>query len=173
MFRTHILFALFFYILAVVIFPLNFSITLALVLCFGAILPDIDSPKSFVNKKFLLGAGKTVAVFSTHRGFWHSIFGLLISFTAAFLIIYFFNIKIIYAIALATGYFLHLLADSFTVSGIKWFWKASKFQPKGFVKTASFGENIFFIILIVAIFFLILGKQGIMGISAFASKIKF
>ena len=172
MFRTHLLFALFFYILTITIFQLNFSITLALVLCFGAIIPDIDSPKSFVNKKFLLGIGRTVAAFSDHRGFWHSIFGLLIFFTVALLITSFFHISIIYALVFTAGCFLHLLADSFTLSGVKWFWKASDFKSKGPVNTASVGENLFFGLLIFSMLLLIIGRPGFDGITAFISKIK-
>ncbi len=171
MFRTHILFALFFYLLFCKIFSFNLSITFGLVLCLGAILPDIDSPSSFINKHYLLGIGKTIAGFSEHRGFFHSLFGILIFFILSFIITYFFKLSMIYSAALSVGYFLHLAADSFTVSGIKWFWKASSFKTKGPIKTSSLGENLFFIVLILGIVYFIIGNQ-IQNITAFISKIK-
>ena len=170
MFRTHILFAIFFYLLTITILSINPSITFVLILSFGAILPHIDHPKSFVNKNYLFGIGKGISMFSTHRGFFHSVFGALIFFLISLLFIYFINISIIYPIALLCGYLLHLLADSFNVSGIKWFWKIGHIN--GPIRTASMFEQIFFFILIVLTFYLIIGNQGFHGITAFISKIK-
>lgn len=171
MFRTHILFALFFYILAINLFSLNFSILFTAILAFGAILPDIDSPSSFVNRKYLFGIGKGVSIFSTHRGFFHSIYGALIFFAASLIIIFFLKASIFFALALVFGYLLHLAADSLNVSGIKWFWKSG--HVKGPIVTASVSEQVFFILLLSATIYLIVGNQGIQNITAFVSKIGF
>lgn len=170
MFRTHILFALFFYILAIKLFSFNFSLIFALIIAFGSILPDIDSPSSFVNKKYLFGIGKTIAAFSTHRGFFHSIFGILIFFIGALIIIHFLKASVLYTIALVLGYFLHLAADSLNVSGIKWFWKSG--HIKGPIKTGSFFEQFIFIIFLISTIYLIIGNQSFQSIIAFVSKIK-
>ncbi len=168
MFRTHILFALFFYILTIQLFSLNFSIIFAAILAFGAILPDIDSPSSFVNKRYLLGIGKGIALFSEHRGFFHSVFGALIFFVIALIIIFFLKVSILYSLTLFFGYLLHLAADSLTVSGIKWFWKSGHIKWK--IRTGSVFEQLFFVVLLIAIFYLIIGNQGIQQITAFVSK---
>jgi len=149
---------------------LNFSITLALVLAFGSILPDIDHPQSFVNRNYLFGIGKSVSLFSTHRGFFHSIFGALVFFLISLLIIYPFNLSILYPIFLVSGYLLHLLADSLNISGIKWLWKTGHFS--GPIKTASIFEQVFFFILFGITIYLIVGNSGMDGITAFVSKIK-
>lgn len=171
MFRTHILFALFFYILTIQLFHLNFSIIFALLLTFGAILPDIDSPNSFVNKKYLLGIGKGIAAISEHRGFFHSLFGIFIFGVLSIITVYFLKVSFIYIIAIPLGYLLHLAADSLTVSGIKWFWKSG--HLKGPIKTGSIFEQLFFISLLALTIYLIIGNQKLQSITAFISKIKF
>ena len=172
MFRTHILFALFFYFLFIKIFSLDFSWIFTIVLCFGAILPDMDSPKSYVNRNYLFGLGKGISMFSKHRGFWHSIFGLLIFFIISFIVTYFTKVPIIFAFALPFGYFLHLAADSLNVSGIKWLWKSKKLHIKGKIKTGTVFEQVFFILLFSLTLYTIIGKQRIDEITAFVSKIK-
>ena len=171
MFRTHLLFALFAYIFVIKVFSLNFSILFALLLCFGTILPDIDSPESYVNKKYLLGFGKGIAFFSKHRGFWHSIFGLLI-FIALATFIFFINNYFIFVLALPLGYFLHLMADSLNPSGIKWFWKSNKLHLKWKIKTGHVTEQLFFVLILFLTTILVLGNKGIKEISAFVMNIK-
>lgn len=167
MFRTHIAFALLFYFLFLKIFSIAFLPLFALILCFGSILPDIDSPGSFVNAKYLLGVGKTVSMFSKHRGFWHSIFGCLIFSAISFAAIYFLNAQFILALALPTGYLLHLAADSFNVSGIKWFWKSG--HIKGPIRTGGIFEQLFFLTICIAGYFLFKQDVG-REISAFLIK---
>lgn len=175
MFRTHVIFALFFFILFLKIFSFNFSpnvsvIIFTIVLCFGSILPDVDSPGSFVNRKYLFGIGKGIAAFSEHRGFFHSIFGILLFAVIAFVAVYFIKTSFIYAIASPIGYFLHLAADSFTVSGINWLWKSG--HIKGPIRTGSIFEQFFFIALLVATVYIAVGSQGLQQITTFVSKIK-
>lgn len=170
MFRTHLLFSLFFYFLIIKIFSLNFSLVFMFLIAIGSILPDIDSPSSFVNRKYLFGIGKTVSLFSSHRGFFHSVFGLVVFFIVAFILINFLKLSLFYAVAFSLGYFLHLVADSLNVSGVKWFWKFGKI--KGPIKTAGTFEQFFFFVLIVLTAFLILEKQPFQSLTAFISKIK-
>lgn len=153
MFRTHLIFALFFYILFIKLFSQPFIIALATALLLGSAMPDIDSTGSWINRKARVT--KLVAALSGHRGFWHSIFGLLIFFIIAGILTALFKISFLYAHAFGSGYLLHLLADSITVTGINWFWKSGKL--KGFIKTGSLGENLFFVTLCIMIFLLIFG----------------
>lgn len=170
MFRTHVLFALFFYILIIKIFSIDFSLIFAIILCFGAILPDIDSPSSFINRKYLFGIGKGIAAFSEHRGFFHSIFGALIFFAIALILLHFLKFSMFYAISLVIGYLLHLAADSLNVSGIKWLWKTGHVKWK--IRTGSIFEQLFFIALLLLTIYIIIGNQGVKEITAFVSRIK-
>jgi inner membrane protein len=172
MFRTHILFALFFYLLFIKIFSIDFSIIFTLVLCFGAILPDVDSPKSYVNRKYLFGFGRGIALFSRHRGFWHSIYGLLIFFVLSIIVVLLIKTPFIFFLSLPLGYFLHLAADSFNVSGIRWFWKSKKGHLKWKIKTGTISEQLFFIFLFLSTIYLIIGNQGIQEIIAFVTRVK-
>ncbi|MEM4153055.1 MAG: metal-dependent hydrolase [Candidatus Pacearchaeota archaeon] len=172
MFRTHMLFALFFYILFIKIFSMQFSLIFAAIMAFGSILPDIDSPSSFVNRKYLFGIGKNIAAFSEHRGFFHSIFGILIFATLSIISIHLLKLPLIYSVALPLGYFMHLAADSLNVSGIKWLWKSNKLHIKWKIKTGSISEQLFFIFLLILTIYIIIGNQGIKEITAFVSKIK-
>jgi inner membrane protein len=171
MFRTHILFALFFYITLIKLFSLEFSLAFTLILCFGAILPDIDWPESYVNKKYLLGLGKGIAFFSRHRGFWHSIYGLGI-FIALATFIFLINNSFVFFFALPLGYFLHLAADSLNISGIKWLWKSKKLHLKGKLKTGGVFEQIFFVSLLLLTIYVVIGNQGIREITAFVTQVK-
>lgn len=171
MFRTHILFALFFYLLFIKIFTLEFSLIFALILAFGAILPDIDSPSSYINRRYLFGIGKGISLFSKHRGFWHSIYGLLIFGIISVVIIYLIHVSGTYSLALPLGYFLHLAADSFNVSGIKWLWKSKKMHLKWKIKTGTITEQLFFVILLILSIYLVINNSGIQNLVGFISKI--
>lgn len=144
---THIAFALFFYLLAAKLVALNFSFTFAATLALGSLLPDLDSARSLLARRSL------IACFSAHRGFWHSIFGLLLFSLTALLLTSFLKLSSLYAAAIAAGCFLHLVADSFNPSGIRWFWK--KGDVRGFIRTGSFGELLFFALLCIGIAWLL------------------
>lgn len=169
MFRTHILFALFFYLLFIKIFSMQVSLIFVGILAFGAILPDVDSPSSFVNRKYLFGIGKGISLFSEHRGFFHSIYGILITFVVSIIFVYFLKASFIFSLALPLGYFMHLAADSLNVSGIKWFWKSGHIKWK--IRTGSVFEQLFFVVLLIATTYIIIGSSGIQGIVGFVSKI--
>ena len=175
MFRTHIAFAVFVYFLIIKLFSLDFAFIPFILIIFGSILPDMDHPKSFINRHYLIGIGKIVSLFSEHRGFWHSLLGLLtisiISYALVLLTPLNHLINHNLVLFLVFGYFLHLLLDSFTPSGIKWLWKNKKLRTKGFIKTNSLSENILFIFLIIISTLLILGTEKIKYIFGLISKI--
>jgi len=169
-FRTHILFAFFVYLLFIKIFSANFSFLPLIFILIGAVLPDIDHPKSFINKYYLLGIGKIISFFSEHRKFWHSIFGMMLIFIIFLTMTYCFKLQYIFAFALIIGYFLHLLADSFTPTGIKWFWKFSNFKTKGFIKTNSFFEKMLFWLFVFGSIYLFFGMKNIKNAVGFVSN---
>lgn len=81
--------------------------------CLGALLPDLDEPKSFIGEKIPIIPSIIKSIFD-HRGITHSLLAVGCVFLIAFII----KKPILFSITL--GYFLHLIEDNFSVSGIKW-----------------------------------------------------
>jgi membrane-bound metal-dependent hydrolase YbcI (DUF457 family) len=77
-------------------------------LLIGSVFPDADIRKSMIGKIIPLW------LFFNHRGFTHSLCGLVV-FT---LPIMYFNFK--WGCIFACGYLLHLMMDDTTPMGIKW-----------------------------------------------------
>jgi len=105
-------------------------------------LPDIDSYKSKVGRK-IKPISFLINLFFRHRGIFHSPF-LLILISMVIIII-----KIEIAAAFFIGYLSHLVLDSLTPEGVMFFYPFSKKRTKGFIRTGSLWENIFFFILII------------------------
>lgn len=104
----------------------------------STILPDIDSPSSFLGKAWF---GKPVSTFSAHRGFLHSYtFCIIVSALFAF----FYPIL---ALPFFLGYSFHLFADSFTIAGIKPFWPIRNVSS-GKIKTGGRIEDVIFWIFV-------------------------
>lgn len=139
MFRTHLAFGFLIGLFAIQwLHPANQVLFFILVLI-GALLPDIDHPKSKLGKYF-----KPIGWLFEHRGFFHSIFMLII---LSLVIVYFFNW--FYASAIAIGFFSHLVSDAITVQGIMPFHPLSKVRIRGFVETNSTIETVLFLALVV------------------------
>jgi len=156
MYKTHIVFAIFLYLLLTSIFHIPKNFYVALIVALGSLLPDIDSGKSYINRKMKFG--KLIAYASKHRGFWHSVFGLLFIFILS-LILFSLIKKPFFSLYLSLGYFSHLIADSLTLTGIKPLWKLSKFEIKGKIKTSGFFEYILFFLLLISIAYLLFPSQ--------------
>jgi len=142
LFKTHLAFAL---LIALVLLFLNINPVFIIVFVIAALLPDIDSPFSKIGKKV-----KIVNYLFAHRGFFHSLFALLI-FT---ILLYFFDVFI--ATAFFSGYFLHLLLDSFTKQGIFLFYPLSTKKSKGKLGAGGLLENIFFFITLFLLIVLLI-----------------
>ena len=111
----------------------------------ATVIPDIDSGFSALGKHWF---SKPVQAITSHRGFIHSY-----TFCIALSII----IALIYPIAALPfflGYSFHLLADSFTVQGIKPFWPFKGVSKGPVVVGGAVEDAIFwsFVILIVIFF---------------------
>lgn len=118
--------------------------------CLGALLPDIDEPKSFIGEKIPIIPSIVKSIFG-HRGITHS----LLAVGGVFFIALIMRKPIFFGMFL--GYFLHLLEDNFSVSGIKWltpFSNKSYKIPVSFFtyKTGGLKEHLIFFIVSVILF---------------------
>lgn len=94
---------------------------------FGSLLPDIDSKNSLINKSLSINLSK----YFVHRGICHSLVGWLIFCLISLIILfpiigYAKLIGTMIYFGLIIGYFLHLLEDSFSRSGIIWLYPFGK-----------------------------------------------
>jgi inner membrane protein len=82
-----------------------------LILSLGCLLPDSD------HRSTLIGKVLPLWLFFSHRGFTHTVWGLLIFVVATGYL----TSRWDWALALGVGYLTHLVSDSFTPSGIRLF----------------------------------------------------
>ena len=142
LFRTHLAVAL---LISLILLYFNLNLVFIVIFTIAALLADIDSPASKIGKRF-----KFVNYLFAHRGFFHSLFALLI-----FTILLSF-VDYLLALAFFCGYFLHLLLDSFTRQGIFIFFPFSTKRSKGRIKVGSLLENLlFFVVLFLVIVLLV------------------
>ena len=144
--KTHLAITLFFVLLFIpfVNLPLLFLI-IALVATY---LPDIDSRHSKIGHYFFL---RPFQWFAKHRGFVHSFTFL---FLITFGLVLFFPII---ALAFFVGYGSHLIADSFTIEGIKPFYPFKKISNGG-IRTGSLLETNVFVVFVLMDFILFIMK---------------
>ena len=113
----------------------------------GALLPDIDHPKSKM--------GKLISIIPSlinnkwgHRGLTHSFKGIvwvgIFSIPLMFLSPY-------ASIYLLIGYASHLFADSLTVSGVKLYYPSRETYGWKIIKTGSWEEDLFRLLLIMIV----------------------
>ncbi|MEM3405531.1 MAG: metal-dependent hydrolase [Candidatus Pacearchaeota archaeon] len=139
MFKTHLTITLFFILLLLGSISNNinkfifFFFTLI-----SSILPDIDIRYSIIGKNKM---ARPIQFFTKHRDFIHSFtFCLLVTIILIF-------IFPILALSFFVGYSIHLLIDSFTPEGIKFFWP-SKIKSSWKIRTGSLiDKSLFFIFL--------------------------
>lgn len=136
--KTHLAFG---FLAALILKPMihpSDAILFFAVVLLGSLLPDIDSPESKISHK-TGPLSKLVAVFSKHRGIFHSLF-----FAALIAVLVGYLAGSIYGIALCIGYLSHLIIDGFTIQGINFLHPVGKLYLSGFIKTGSIGEWIVF-----------------------------
>lgn len=100
-----------------------------------------------IKALLFLGIASGLIGISIHRGFTHSLIGLLsYSFLVRFIATEY-NIEYIYT-GFVLGYFLHLVADFFTSQGIKLFYPVKKnISAPIVIKTNNSAEKLIFIVL--------------------------
>ena len=140
--RTHVAIGILAALLAKPLFAINNTFVFVLLVCIGALLPDVDHGGSTINR--MVPVTTLVPLLFRHRGFFHSIFAALILFGTFSL----FN-QLFVGAALAFGYALHLLADSFTKQGVNWLYPLSTFRMAGPIETGELAETILFVFVII------------------------
>lgn len=89
----------------------------------AALLPDIDSPRSYIGSR--VPASVAVKLVAGHRGVFHSllaaaVFGLALFFYLRFKA----QAYVFLAFSFAAGYISHLLLDALTPEGVPFLWPA-------------------------------------------------
>ena len=128
----------------------------------GALFPDIDEPHSWSGVR-TRGVSDIIKGLFGHRGMTHSISGVFLVFLTMVLLVGIIGFPTVIATYFILGYLLHLIEDSFSKSGIKWFLPFSnKSYQSGlgivYYKTGSMVENL---ILLGAAIMLIVQIQGL------------
>ena len=136
--RTHLSITLFFILL--LISSIEHKLVFVMVALISTFIPDIDSRFSTLGKKKML---RILQFFIKHRGIIHS-------FTFLFIITLFFVLFFpIIALGFFLGYGLHLLADSFTIEGIKPFYPYNK-KSSGRIRTGGKSETSLLVFFVIA-----------------------
>jgi len=130
--HTHLAITLFFILLF--LSNIEHKLVFVLVALFATFIPDIDFKFSKIGKHKIF---RILQLFTKHRGIIHS-FTFLIMITLFFVLFF-----PIIALAFFLGYGLHLLADSFTIEGIKPFYPYKKIAS-GKIRTGGNIENFIF-----------------------------
>ncbi|WP_078598658.1 metal-dependent hydrolase [Evansella clarkii] len=126
------------YLVAEGTYPLTITLML-LFFALGTILPDIDSETSTLGR-YVTPISRAIP----HRTITHTIWIVLLAAGVAW------YTESVYLLALALGYTLHIVEDSFSKQGIRWFYPVPKWRRKrgsyrSFVyETGGFGENVVF-----------------------------
>jgi len=138
--RTHLLITLFFVLLLINSVNPDYRIVFILVAIIAAYLPDIDTKFSVLGKKKTF---RILQFFTKHRGMIHSF-----TFLAIITILFVLFLPVL-ALPFFLGYGLHLLADSFTITGIKLFYPFKK-KTSWKIRTGGKSETIIFVAFLIA-----------------------
>jgi inner membrane protein len=122
-----------------------------------ALLPDIESPDSFIGRKIPVVSHGNKMIFG-HRQVFHSLVGALAFFLISLLIIKSFHLPAQYAYAALIGYVSHLVLDSFNSAGVPWLWPL-KFRVKiPLTEPGGFIERVIILPAVTMLAFVVLGK---------------
>ncbi len=105
----------------------------------SALLPDMESPDSFIGRKLPVISHLNKMVFG-HRQVFHSLVGSLAFFLLSLLLVKVFHLPMKYGLAVLFGYLSHLALDSFNPEGVPWLWplkfrlKIPLTEPGGFIE---------------------------------------
>lgn len=103
---------------------------------FGSLFPDIDSPNSLLGRWVF-----PLAVVTKHRGFMHSLLGMVV-FSLPIILFSF-----IHGLVFAVSYLSHLICDSTTKSGVKFLYP---FIKKSYgLKMIRTGEDLLLFLMLI------------------------
>ena len=140
--KTHLLAGLLLSWLIVEVVNIQNEWLFVLVFTFASVLPDIDSHESMLGSEIKPLSFIFEIVFG-HRGFLHSIWIPLGLFGLLWYLGYF-----ALGMAALMGYVLHLIMDSMTMGGVKFF-GIKKFR--GLLKTGGLVESFLFFVLVLVL----------------------
>ncbi|MEM4253836.1 MAG: metal-dependent hydrolase [Candidatus Woesearchaeota archaeon] len=107
----------------------------------GVFLPDIDHPESKVNNS--LKITKVIPIIFGHRGFFHSIFAVILVFAGLW-----WWQGFIYGFGVSIGYLSHLVSDALTLSGVGFLNPIAHYKVRGPVQTGTLMETLLFFVVI-------------------------
>ncbi len=139
LFYTHLILAFAAGLLSISYFHPQNQILFMVILLFGAIIPDIDHPKSKFGSYF-----KLINWLFKHRGMFHSI--LILPLIALILSLFDYSR---FSVPLIIGYLTHLIGDITTKEGIRPLHPLFKFRLAGFMKTGGLIEKLIFLFLLI------------------------
>lgn len=135
MFRTHLLFGILLSLVFIHFFPSANPYFFVPLVCFGAVLVDIDSSRSGLGRK-ARPLSWFLELFFGHRGVFHSLTAAAILFLVAIYLVTF----SFYAFAPVLGYLSHIFLDAFTLSGVPFLKPFSDKRLSGPVATGGIAE---------------------------------
>lgn len=106
---------------ATTVAPCSFTVTYALGITLGSILPDIDEPTSIIGKHSF-GLARIIKRHFGHRGITHSLFAW------GLLTLVCFNQPTDFFIGISLGYLFHIIGDFFSVASVPLFLPFHKFR---------------------------------------------
>ena len=143
MFKTHAAFGFFLCLLFLKYFPQRYPFLFLILVTFFSALPDIDTPKSKIGRK-LPFISIPLSFFVKHRGITHSIFPII----GLYILFDYFNLGYL-ALAIALGYFTHLIGDGVSKEGVNFLYPLTTLHLRGFFKVGGKTESIILIALII------------------------
>lgn len=127
----------------------SLSISLLAGVIVGSVAPDIDEPKSYVGRR-TKGISHFVKLLFGHRGFTHTMIPCLLLGVLAFNL----NSELLWGFAL--GYFLHIVGDSFSKSGVPFLWPFTKkhigvplYKTGGVLELVIFATSLLYLIYVL------------------------
>jgi inner membrane protein len=137
MMKTHLAIGVF--LIAFLLPVINNKLIFCVVVLVASLLPDIDIANSYLGQKKIFRPLQWVV---KHRGMIHSFtLCLIVSFMFAYYIP-------ILTLPFFLGYSFHLLADSFTVEGIRPFWPLKK-EVEGSIRVSGKREMLILIMILI------------------------
>ena len=144
--KTHIAFA--FLVILLFLGHINNKFIFVLMVLVATILPDLDSGFSSFGRHLIF---RPLQFFVKHRGFLHS---FTFAVVASVILAMFWPTA---SLGFFVGYSVHLICDSFTISGVQPFWPF-KVKSSGFIRSGGKTEETLFfglIILNIVLFFIL------------------
>lgn len=154
LYRTHVVSSLAVGTALVVATDYPFSADLVGGIMIGSVLPDIDEPNSFMGRRSL-GLSLVINRLFGHRGFTHSLVCWMFVTTICLLF------SKPFTIGISLGFFLHILGDLFSTSGLRLFLPFSNKRVKMLItyKTGSSREQIILYVCAALIVYLFLQNE--------------